>query len=360
MMNKIFKIIAAVIIVIFIFSCNMTNSIKEDGLYAYIKTSMGNFLIKFNYEEAPITVGNFIALSSGEQEFADPKTGETVKKPFYDGLIFHRIIKNKIIQGGCPIGNGAGNPGYSFVDELSDSLRFDSAGIMAMANSGSNTNGSQFFITLAPIPSLYGKYTVFGKVIDGMKTIEKINNVKIDEKNKPYKDVYIKEIKIIRKGDKAKSFNALEEFNSPKNKENALKKNLEIRSGMAKEFLKSLGVDENKLITARTGLKYFILNNGKGIAPVKGDKIVANYAGYLEDGTKFDSSYDRNTPIEMTIGIGQVIQGWDEALLAMHEGEKRILIIPPKLGYGESGMPPAIPPQSTLIFEVELISVKKQ
>lgn len=331
---------------------------KEDGIYAVFNTNMGKFICKLFYDKTPITVGNFIGLAEGTKEFIDPKTDEKVKRPFYDGLIFHRIIKDKIIQGGCPLGTGNGNPGYKFVDEFNDSLKHDSEGILSMANSGiPNSNGSQFYLTLEPLPFLDGKYTIFGKVVNGIEILKKIGNVRVNDDNKPYDDIYIKNIKIIRKGQNANEFNAEAAFS--KNNE-ALKKYQEDKEIKLKNFLTTLGVEEDKIITTKIGLRYFIKKKGFGIIPVAGDLIKVHYNGYLEDGTVFDSSYQRKEPFETLIGVGKVIAGWDEAFLNMREGENRVLIIPDYLGYGDYGNPPVIPPRATLIFEVELLSVKKQ
>lgn len=351
-------IISIIFFTVILMGCVNYSSMKEDGIYAVINTNMGKFICMLYYDKTPITVGNFIGLSEGTKEFIDPKTNEKIKRPFYDGLIFHRIIKDKIIQGGCPLGAGNGSPGYKFVDEFNANLKFDSEGLLSMANNGiPNTNGSQFFLTLEPLPFLDGKYTIFGKVINGIDILKKISNVKVNDDNKPYEDIYIKNIKIVRKGEKAKEFDPEAAFML--NNE-VLRKYQEERDIKLKDFLKTIGVDEEKIVTTKIGLRYFVRKNGYGKIPETGDLIKANYTGFLEDGTIFDSSYERKEPIEITIGVGKVISGWDEAFLTMKEGEKRVLIIPDYLGYGEYGNPPVIPPKATLIFEVELLSVKKQ
>ncbi len=350
------KQILIAISILFFTSCMGNSNMKEDGIYAVFQTSTGKIICRLYFEKAPITVGNFIGLAEGTREFTDPKTGNKTKKPFYNGLIFHRVIKDFVIQGGCPLGSGRGSPGYEFIDEFDESLKHDSAGILSMANSGANTNGSQFFITLAPTPHLNGRHTVFGKLVSGMETLMKIGEVKVDKQTmKPYEDIFIKEVKIIRKGDKAKVFDAEAAFAK---KEELREKMEEEKEKKIKIFLKELGIDESKIITSEIGLKYFVRKKGAGKSPSKGDTIIAHYTGYLEDGTKFDSSYDRNKPFETMIGVGRVIPGWDEAFLSMKEGEKRLLILPYYLAYGERGSPPVIPPRATLIFDVELIKVK--
>ena len=331
-------------------------SFKENGIYAVIDTSEGEMIFKLFYNETPITVGNFVGLAEGTKEFTDPKTRAKIKKPFYDGLVFHRIIKDFVLQGGCPMGNGMGGPGYSFADECSQSLLHDSAGILSMANSGPNTNGSQFFITLAPTPHLNGRHTVFGKIIHGADVMNKISKVKTDSQDRPLEEVVIKSIKIVRVGDEAKKFDAAQAF--AKNEE-ILKRIQEDEVKGMKEILTKLNVKEDKIVTTGSGLKYYVKKQGSGPKPSAGNTIVAHYSGYLANGTKFDSSVDRRQPFETAIGVRRVIPGWDEAFLDMKKGEKRVLIIPYNLAYGESGRPPVIPPMATLIFDVELIGIKK-
>lgn len=169
------------------------------GIYAHFDTSQGNFTVKFFDKDAPKTVENFVGLAEGTKEWTDPKTGRKVKKPFYDGLIFHRVIDGFMIQGGCPLGNGTGNPGYKFEDEFSPKLKHTKAGILSMANSGPNTNGSQFFITLGPTPHLDGKHTIFGEVVEGMDVVKKIGKVKTSKPgDRPVEPVVIKKITIER------------------------------------------------------------------------------------------------------------------------------------------------------------------
>ena len=330
-------------------------ALKDDGLYAVFNTTKGEFICKLFYDKAPITVGNFVGLAEGNIEFTDPKTNQPVKKPFYNGIIFHRVIKGFVIQGGCPLGTGTGGPGYEFADEFDNTLTHDGEGILSMANAGPNTNGSQFFVTLAETPHLNGRHAIFGKVVAGMDIVKKIAEVKVNDQSKPYEDVVIKELKIVRVGDAAKKFNAVDAFAK---KDELLKKLEEQKEIKLQEFLAKLGVDSSKIITTKIGLKYLVTKEGKGKTPQKGETIVAHYTGYLFDGTKFDSSVDRGQPFETEIGVGRVIAGWDEAFLTMKEGEKRILILPYYLAYGERGYPPIIPPKATLIFDVELIKVK--
>jgi peptidyl-prolyl cis-trans isomerase A (cyclophilin A) len=342
------------VFVLFI-GCSGMSSIKEPGIYAVFDTNMGEFICKLEYQKAPITSANFIGLADGTREYTDPKTEKKVKKPYFNGLTFHRVIKDFVIQGGDPMGNGRGNPGYTFLDEVTDDLKFDTAGLLAMANSGPNTNGSQFFVTLSPTPQLDGMYSIFGKVVTGMENIVKINEVKVDPSYKPYKDVILKSLKIERIGEEAKKFDAEKVFAT---KDEAFKNLEKLNVEKSKVFLKKIGVTDTNVITTGSGLKYFVKKRGTGKMPKKGDWIVANYAGYLDTGREFDSSFKRNQPLEIQIGIGKVIEGWDEAILNMRIGERRILIIPYYLAYGERGNPPVIPAKATLIFDVELLNIK--
>jgi peptidyl-prolyl cis-trans isomerase A (cyclophilin A) len=170
--------------------------------YAHFTTSEGSFTAELFEKDAPKTVANFIGLVQGTKEWTDPRTGEKMKKPFYNGLTFHRVIAGFMIQGGDPLGNGTGDPGYKFADEFQSGRKIDKAGILAMANAGPNTNGSQFFITLAPQPHLTGKHTVFGEIVEGMDVVKKIGNVPTNRaNNKPLTPVVIQSIKIERKGE---------------------------------------------------------------------------------------------------------------------------------------------------------------
>jgi len=336
-------------------ACNSDYGIVNDGIYAVFITNMGDFTCELFSDKSPITVANFVGLAEGTREFVDASTNEKLKRPFYNGLTFHRVIKDFVIQGGCPLGNGTGNPGYNFLDEVNNGLKFDSSGYLAMANSGPNTNGSQFFITLNPTPHLNDRHTIFGKVISGMDIVTKISEINVDKSNMPFKDIVIKKIKIVKKGEEFEKFDAEKVF-ATKDKE--FEKLEEVKKMQEKEFLKQLGIIEDQIIETKIGLKYVIKKKGTGKTPKKGDTIVAHYSGYLVDGTKFDSSYERNEPFETEIGVGRVIAGWDEAFLQMQEGEKRVLILPYYLAYGERGYPPVIPAKATLIFDVELLKVK--
>ena len=339
------------IVAIFIILTALCNSTKwdlmaaetqlDDGLYAKIMTSKGDITVQLEFEKTPLTVTNFVGLAEGTKNFNDSK-GRTSGR-FYDGLEFHRVIDNFMIQGGCPLGSGTGGPGYKFPDEFDQSLRHDRPGILSMANAGPGTNGSQFFITHVPTPWLDNKHTVFGHVIEGQDVVNAIR-----------KGDTITRIEIIRVGDKAKAFKADQEsFDKLLNEREKGRLTLE-----KERQTKDMAVIKEKwpnLKNTDSGLMYEVVAKGSSdVKPRPGDMVSAHYTGMFLDGRKFDSSVDRGEPIRFPVGAGRVIKGWDEALLDMTKGEKRILIIPPDLAYGSRGRGP-IPANSTLVFEVELL-----
>ena len=309
----------------------------ENGLYAKFFTSKGTITVSLEYTKTPGTVGNFVALAQGDLENSIKEQGD----PYYDGLKFHRVIPDFMIQGGCPQGTGAGNPGYQFDDEFHPDLRHNAAGILSMANAGPGTNGSQFFITHIPTPWLDGKHTVFGKTIDGQSVVDSIVQGDTLEK-----------IEIIAEGDNAMAFNAIEAFRSF---EGARDKRLAEEKAAIEAELESLGSGFAK---TSSGLRYLILQKGDGEKAQKNKTVSVHYKGQLSDGTVFDSSYKRNQPIEFSLGMGQVIRGWDEGVALLKVGDKARFVIPSYLAYGSRGAGAVIPPNANLIFDVELISVK--
>ena len=308
----------------------------QEGIYARFTTSKGQILIQLTHDKTPGTVGNFVALAEGNLENSAKPQGT----PYYDGLKFHRVIADFMIQGGCPLGTGTGDPGYKFDDEFVSELKHDGPGVLSMANAGPGTNGSQFFITHTATPWLDGKHTVFGKVVDGQGVVDTIAQ-----------DDVIEALVIERVGDAAQNWNAVEAFRVF---ENARAKREEEAKKAAQEALDKLaaGFDQTD-----SGLRYKIIQKGSGAQAEKGKSVSVHYEGSLDNGQVFDSSYRRKDPITFTLGIGQVIQGWDEGIALLKEGDKARFVIPSYLGYGERGAGGVIPPNATLVFDVELVKV---
>ena len=308
----------------------------QEGIYARFTTSKGQILVQLTHDKTPGTVGNFVALAEGNLENSAKPQGT----PYYDGLKFHRVIADFMIQGGCPLGTGTGDPGYKFDDEFLSELKHDGPGVLSMANAGPGTNGSQFFITHTATPWLDGKHTVFGKVVEGQDVVDTIAQ-----------DDVIETLAIERVGDAAQNWNAVEAFRVF---ENARAKREEEAKKTAQEALDKLaaGFDQTD-----SGLRYKIIQKGSGAQAEKGKSVSVHYEGSLDNGQVFDSSYRRKDPITFTLGIGQVIQGWDEGIALLKEGDKARFVIPSYLGYGERGAGGVIPPNTTLVFDVELVKV---
>lgn len=339
-------------------SCNSQNKVVvngekvelEDGIYAKLETSKGDILFKFETEKAPMTSANFIALAEGnmpgvKEEFKD--------KPYFDGLTFHRVIPGFMIQGGDPDGNGQGGPGYEFPNETSNDLTHDK-GVVSMANAGPGTNGSQFFITVAPTKQLDGGYSIFGKVVKGQEVADEISKVERSPQDKPKEDVVMNKVTIIRKGKEAKDFNAAEVFQAEQDELKAAKEEQQ------KEAMKEIEAMSEGFEVTPSGLRIKITEEGEGDKnPQQGENVSVHYTGMFVDGKKFDSSVDRGEPITFRLGVGQVIKGWDEGIGMMHVGDKARLIIPPDLAYGPQGRGP-IPANSWLIFDVELVDIKSE
>jgi len=311
----------------------------DPGIYAKFTTPKGDILCVLEYEKTPMTVANFIGLAEGTID-NDSKTNGV---PYYDGLKFHRVIPNFMIQGGCPQGTGTGGPGYRFPDEIDPSLTHKGPGILSMANAGPGTNGSQFFITHKATPWLDGKHTVFGHVVEGQDVVDAIE-----------KGDTIEKVSIIRVGDKAKAFksdqatfDALKDKHAKAAKERAAKAAAEQKAKIKEMFPKAEKTD--------SGLMYVVDEPGKGASPTRGATVSVHYTGKLLNGQVFDSSVQRGEPIQFPVGTGRVIPGWDEGILMMKEGGKRTLVIPPNLGYGARGAGGVIPPNAWLVFEVELV-----
>jgi peptidyl-prolyl cis-trans isomerase A (cyclophilin A) len=310
------------------------------GIYAEFVTPKGSIVCSLYYQKAPITVANFVALAEGKMK----NNAKPIGTPFYDGLVFHRVIHTPqpfMIQGGDPQGNGSGGPGYSFMDEFDPTLNFSKPGILAMANSGPATNGSQFFITEAPTTWLNNKHSIFGEVVEGYPLVPKIEQGDAMQK-----------VNIIRVGKEAQAFDAVATF--------AKAAELKAEKDKAKNMTAEDYIKKHNLKAQKTasGLYYVVEKEGTGPKAKAGQNVEVHYTGTLTDGSKFDSSRDRNQPLPFTLGQGQVIKGWDEGIALMSVGSKYKLIIPASLGYGANGAGGVIPPNATLVFDTELMGVK--
>lgn len=310
----------------------------KEGLFAVITTEKGEIILKLFYKETPMTVANFVGLAEGTLDAAKGK-------PFYDGLKFHRVISDFMIQGGDPAGNGTGGPGYKFPDEFVEGFIFDKPGKLAMANSGSNTNGSQFFITHVPTDWLNYKHTIFGEVVSGQDIVDSVSQGDT-----------IKSIKIIRQGKDAEAFKVTQEsFDAMK----------EPAKGAAAKFLseqktKAIAKVIEGCEKSKSGIYYKILKEGSGAVCGKGKKVTVEYKGYLPSGQIFDASKEfhpqGHDPLVFTTAGGEMIPGFDEMVQEMKFGETRKIVIPPELAYGSYGVPQAgIPGDSYICFDVKLV-----
>jgi cyclophilin family peptidyl-prolyl cis-trans isomerase len=352
-------------------SCKEKHNNLPDGLFAEISTNKGIIIVQLDFDKAPITVANFVSLAEGKNTFVNE---QCKGKSFYDGLKFHRVIPEFMIQGGDPLGDGSGGAGYLFKDEITD-LKFDKGGVLAMANSGPGTNSSQFFITHVATPWLDGKHTIFGHVVE--KGMEVVNTIQQNDE--------IVKITIIRNGAVAKKFDAVKVFSnyfsqeSENQKKQALvdaenKKLFDAKYKVVKEekvaYFKEL---KAKAIKTNSGLAYKIISKGKGKKPKTGDPIFINYAGFLENGELFDSSIEEVSktfgkfdqrrcdakqyiPIPFEAGKKDgMIPGFIEGIEKLSFGDKAIIFIPSSLGYGAQGAGKVIPPNANIIFEIELL-----
>ncbi len=316
----------------------------KEGLFALLSTEKGQILLELFYKETPMTVANFVGLAEGT---LDAAKGE----PFYDGLTFHRVISDFMIQGGDPAGNGTGGPGYSFADEFVDGYIFDKPGKLAMANSGANTNGSQFFITHVPTDWLNYKHTIFGQVVTGQNIVDTVAQ-----------GDHILNLKIIRQGSDAEKFTVSQEsFN--KLKAEGEKKAAKFEEEQAAREAKR-AEEQFKEITkgcekSKEGIYYKVTEPGAGEKVGKGKSVTVGYCGYLVDGTLFDASKEfhpqGHDPLTFTTGAGQMIPGFDYMVQDMTKGETRTVIIPPALAYGERGYPGVIPGGAYICFDIKVL-----
>lgn len=309
----------------------------ENGIYAKFNTTKGAILVKLTHDKTPGTVGNFVGLAEGNLENEAKPQG----KPYYNGLKFHRVIPDFMIQGGCPQGTGTGGPGYNFDDEFHPELKHDKPGVLSMANAGPGTNGSQFFITHVETPWLDNKHTVFGHVVEGQDIVDSVAQGDV-----------IESLEIVREGEEAKNWNAIEAFRVF---EGSREKRMAEEKARAEAEMEKLAAGFDK---TESGLRYKVIQKGDGKKAEKGSKVSVHYKGTLDNGQVFDSSYQRKQPIEFQLGVGQVIPGWDEGVSLLQVGDKARFVIPSHLGYGSRGAGGVIPPDATLIFDVELMDVK--
>lgn len=311
----------------------------KDGLFAVMDTTKGSIVLELYYKQTPLTATNFVGLAEGTLDAAKGK-------PFYNGLTFHRVIKDFMIQGGDPTGTGSGGPGYRFADEIVDDLKFTGPGVLAMANAGPGTNGSQFFITHVATDWLNGHHTIFGHVVD--EDSQKVVNA-IAQGDK------INKITIIRQGDEAKAFKATQaEFDALEQNANkaAVEKQKAAMADKIKEVEKAFpGFKQDSY-----GIYYKTTKAGSGAKCGQGKTVAVEYKGYLIDGQMFDQSKGRG-PLEFTTAGGQMIPGFDIQVQDMQLGEKRTIVLPPDQGYGANGVPGVIPGNSYIAFDVELTKI---
>lgn len=370
---KLLKVVLLAVLVVGLSSCKDDQyDFLEDGVYADVQTSKGNVLIELNYEEVPMTVGNFVSLAEGTNlRVVDSMKG----KPYYDGLNFHRVISTSngdkndfMVQGGCPLGTGTGDPGYSFADEFpKDSvgnllLKHDQPGVLSMANSGPATNGSQFFITIVPTPHLDGRHTVFGHVIKGQELVK--DSIKKGDK--------IVKITIVKVGTEAKKFDGYKTFNDALLAEEKKKAELEAKMiALKADFAAKMETYKAQAETLPSGLKIYFEAKGDGPKPGVGADILFDYSVYFTDGNLLDSNSKEvaqaynvyNSQRDQQGGYkafptkysmeGQFIQGFSEGMQQLKFGDVAYLFIPSHLGYGEQGTR-GVPPNTDLIFKLQI------
>lgn len=377
-MKKIFSLF--LLATVLITSCKSSKTADlGDGVFADIQTSKGDIIVKLEYEKTPVTVANFISLAEGDSPFV---TDSLKGKKYYDGLTFHRVMKDFMIQGGDPTATGMGTPGYRFADEFVDSLTHSRKGILSMANSGPKTNGSQFFITHKATPWLDGRHSVFGEVVTGLEVLDTIANVKVGANDKPIEKVVMNNVKIIRNGKAAKKFDAVavmtkyfadEELREKEAAKLEAEREAKMNSAVT-TFTSEIADQKKKAKTLASGLQIFTLKEGTGSKPKIGETANLYYAGYFEDGRLFDSNYEEIAklfgqyswqrrdqmgyePMPMLVSLdAPMIAGFKEAVMNLKEGEKARVFIPAHLAYGEAGRG-QIAPNTDLIFDLELVSL---
>lgn len=367
--------ISLVIFFISLTACKAQYPELEDGIYAEFITNKGVMVAKLEQEKTPITVANFVSLAEGTNTMVSKKY---LDKKYFNGLTFHRVMNGFMIQGGDPTASGTGDPGYKFNDEFHPDLKHDKPGILSMANSGPNRNGSQFFITEIPKPHLDNVHAVFGELVIGLNIQDSISNVEVGNKNKPIKDVIIEELNIIRKGKDAKKFDANDVFTSHFAKIDRLEKeNADKAKALLEATIEKFKEQRSRATMLESGLKYYVSEKGTGQKLIEGAHVLTHYAVYFESGKLLETSSleiaerlnivnekrkaaDQYQPIKADIGPdAHMIPGFKEGLQQLSVGDKATLFIPYHLAYGEAGTR-GIPEKSNIIFEVEIIELLKK
>lgn len=373
-LKSILKVLSIITLVTNLCACKAQYPDLEDGIYAEFITTKGVMLARLDYDKAPITVANFVSLAEGTNTMVK---AEYKKKKFYNGLIFHRVIDKFMIQGGDPIGTGSGSPGYKFNGEFHPDLKHDKPGVLSMANSGPNTNGSQFFIMEVPKPFLDNNYNVFGQLVEGINIQDSISNVKTNSNDKPLEDVVIEQLNIIRKGKLAKKFNASEVFVNHFGEIERLEKEKEAKEkAIIDATNKKFSTQKLNATTLPSGLQYLVTQQGHGEKLTENSKVSTHYAVYFENGKLLETS-----KLEIAEALGVVnqrrkaangykpftadispnagmIAGFKEGLQQLSVGDKATLFVPYHLAYGEAGNQ-GIPSKSNIIFEVEILEIIK-
>ena len=351
-MIKLFKTLG---LLLFFSSSLLSAQDVNEGIFAHINTDKGEIIVELTYEKTPVTVANFVSLAEGTNQYVSK---EYRKKKYYDGLNFHRVVRDFMIQCGDASGEGSGNPGYLFEDEIDDTLKHNRAGTLSMANRGPATNGSQFFITHKATPHLDGRHTVFGYVTKGQDVVnaiaqgDKINQITIE---------YV--------GKDARKFKAHKVFaNYMKDQEKKEEEKNKKYADNAKLFEEA----KRKAFTTSEGVKISVIEKGSDRKPQNGDSFFVDYSGFLTNGTLFDSSIEKVAeenfalhpgkknangyqPMPYTISDNQrMILGFDIAINHLNYGDRALVFIPSELGYGNRAMGP-IPANSDLVFEIHII-----
>lgn len=410
MIKKLFMPLAALLLLLTA-SCKEPKYDLEDGLYAEFVTNMDTMVAKLYYDKVPVTVANFVALAEGKHPLAKE---EFKNKKYYNGTTFHRVINDFMIQGGDPTATGSGDPGYKFEDEFSNELKHTKPGILSMANSGPDTNGSQFFITeketsfldayqadgtmkkCGPFPG-GGCHAVFGELVLGFDVLDSISNVEVIDpskrNHKPVEDVVIKELNIIRIGGEAKKFDAAKTFTEGLESLKEKKAKAEEEARLKAEEEKRVAEEKKATAAAEfkptmdsyaamakelpSGLKVHYLTKGDGAKPKTGDMALVNYQGYFTDGKLLDSNikeleekYGMVNPMKIQRGMyapspmkvspdAPLFAGFKEALAMMRVGDKAFFYFPSHLAYGESGRPPVVQPNTDLAFIIEMTGIQE-